>query len=347
MEVERIGLLEKKNDIKVSIIVPVYNEEFYLYDCVNSIINQTYRNLDIILVDDGSKENVARDCDLLAQKDGRIKVIHKENHGLSAARLSGIDIAVGDYIMFVDNDDIIAENTVEILLNSAFDADIVVGRSIDLVNVSEFSSNNKTTADYTLLTGKEVCEWMAVDREKKIITPLWGKLYSRDYISKIDLRKYEEICPTIYFEDVLMTPILYRMAEKVSIVDEALYVHREIETSISHARKLSSYYYEQIESGNILLDFCKSNDIPLMFQFELEIYYRVLLRIWCLIPNAELDDTTKEGYKLSIKKYYKKYFKDMMRSKQSLFRKIFYMTFLVNKDLWGTIVYRLYFKKDV
>lgn len=347
MEVERIGLLEKKNDIKVSIIVPVYNEELYLYDCVNSIINQTYRYLDIILVDDGSNAAVARDCDALAQKDGRIHVIHKKNEGLSAARLSGINVAVGDYIMFVDDDDIIAENTVEILLNYAFDADIISGRSVDLADVSEFSSNNKTTADYTMLTGKEVCEWMAVDRDKKIITPLWGKLYSRNFISKIDLHRYEEICPTIYFEDVLMTPILYCKAEKISIVDEIVYVHREIETSISHARKLSGYYYEQIESGNILLDFCKSNDIPLMFQFELEIYYRVLLRIWCLLPYAELDDTTKEKYKLSIKKYYKKYFKDMMRSRQSLFRKIFYMTFLVNNDLWGKIVYRLYFKKDV
>ena len=87
---------------KVSVIVPVYNVEKYLHKCLDSIINQTYRNLEIILVDDGSPDNCGAICDEYAQKDSRIKVIHQKNGGLSAARNTGLDCAVGEYISFVD-----------------------------------------------------------------------------------------------------------------------------------------------------------------------------------------------------------------------------------------------------
>lgn len=92
-------------DLKISIIVPVYNSEKYIADCVRSISNQTYKNIEIILVNDGSTDTSGEICDRLAQNDERIKVIHKENGGTSAARNDGIDAASGDYITFVDNDD--------------------------------------------------------------------------------------------------------------------------------------------------------------------------------------------------------------------------------------------------
>lgn len=104
---------------KVSVIVPIYNVEKYLDRCVNSIINQTYTNLEIILVDDGSPDNCPNLCDDWAKKDSRIKVIHKENGGLSDARNAGLDICTGDYVTFVDSDDLIDEKFVEVLLNIA------------------------------------------------------------------------------------------------------------------------------------------------------------------------------------------------------------------------------------
>ncbi|MCH5320896.1 MAG: glycosyltransferase, partial [Eubacterium sp.] len=93
------------NSQKVSIIVPVYNVEKYLNRCVESIVKQTYTNLEIILVDDGSPDNCPAMCDAWAERDSRIKVIHKENGGVSSARNIGIDNADGDYISFVDSDD--------------------------------------------------------------------------------------------------------------------------------------------------------------------------------------------------------------------------------------------------
>ena len=96
-----------KNMKKVSVIVPVYNVENYLEECVNSILNQTYENLEIILVDDGSTDNCPQICDDWAKKDKRIKVIHKANGGVSSARNVGLDNATGEYIGFVDSDDYI------------------------------------------------------------------------------------------------------------------------------------------------------------------------------------------------------------------------------------------------
>ena len=104
---------------KISIIVPIYNVEKYLNRCIDSIINQTYKNLEIILVDDGSPDNCGKICDEYAKKDNRIKVVHKENGGVSSARNAGLDIVTGDYIGFVDGDDYIKFNMYEKLLNSA------------------------------------------------------------------------------------------------------------------------------------------------------------------------------------------------------------------------------------
>ena len=101
----------------ISVIVPVYNVEKFLVKCVDSILAQTYTNLEIILVDDGSPDNCPAICDELAKKDNRIKVVHKENGGLSSARNAGLDIAKGEYIGFVDSDDFIAQDMYEYLYN--------------------------------------------------------------------------------------------------------------------------------------------------------------------------------------------------------------------------------------
>lgn len=111
----------------VSIIVPVYNIENYAENCIKSLVNQTYQDIEIILVDDGSTDNSGKICDDFAQQHELIKVVHKENGGLSSARNAGLDVASGDYIMFIDGDDYIAENAVEILLKHIAnnDADMV------------------------------------------------------------------------------------------------------------------------------------------------------------------------------------------------------------------------------
>lgn len=100
----------------VSVIIPVYNVEKYIYKCLDSIVKQTYNTIEIILVDDGSTDSSGRICDEYAKKDSRIRVIHKENGGLGSARNAGLDVAIGKYILFIDSDDWVDENYVESLL---------------------------------------------------------------------------------------------------------------------------------------------------------------------------------------------------------------------------------------
>ena len=102
----------------VSVVVPVYHAQKYLNECVDSLLRQTYKNIEIILVDDGGNDNCPKMCDDWARKDTRIKVIHKENGGLSSARNTGLDIAEGEYISFIDSDDYVAENFIENIIYS-------------------------------------------------------------------------------------------------------------------------------------------------------------------------------------------------------------------------------------
>lgn len=116
-------MLLKKEDMnkipKVSIIVPIYNVEKYLDRCIQSLVNQTLNDIEIILVDDGSPDNCPSMCDEYAQKDNRIKVIHKQNAGLGYARNSGLEIAIGEYIAFVDSDDYVDTSMYETLYKKA------------------------------------------------------------------------------------------------------------------------------------------------------------------------------------------------------------------------------------
>ena len=109
---------------QISIIVPVYNSEKYLGACIDSILSQSFRDIELILVDDGSRDSSSRICDDYAQKDGRVKVIHKANGGVSAARNDGLDIAKGEYITFIDSDDWVEREYLSTLSNYR-DYDIV------------------------------------------------------------------------------------------------------------------------------------------------------------------------------------------------------------------------------
>ena len=98
----------------VSVIIPVYNVEIYLRECLQSVIGQTYKNLEILLIDDGATDNSGKICDEIAKEDQRIKVFHRENEGVSAARNFGIEQASGGWIFFVDSDDLLMQNTIEL-----------------------------------------------------------------------------------------------------------------------------------------------------------------------------------------------------------------------------------------
>lgn len=172
----------------ISVIVPVYKVEVYLKRCVDSIINQSYQNLEIILVDDGSPDQCPQICDEYAKKDNRIKVIHKENEGLSSARNIGINVAKGEYIGFVDSDDWIALNMYEILYKviKYFDADIACGEMVR-VSDKEYKKNNYATDDYNfeIFDANEFAEKYFRITSQETVYYAWNKLYKRNVGKKI------------------------------------------------------------------------------------------------------------------------------------------------------------------
>lgn len=174
----------------ISVIIPVYNVEKYLHRCLDSVIAQTYQNLEIICVDDGSIDESGRICDQYAVRDARIKVIHQENQGLSAARNRGLDAAEGEYIAFVDSDDYILEGMYKKMLDKLLDY------SVDLCVCQwqyEFSDGrqvvkrkNIAPTIYGRKTSLEFARFLYMGNyENGVVVAAWNKLYRRTLLDKI------------------------------------------------------------------------------------------------------------------------------------------------------------------
>ncbi len=208
----------------ISVIVPVYKVEEYLDQCVRSIVGQTYKNLEIILVDDGSPDNCPAMCDAWAQKDSRIKVIHKENGGLSDARNAGLAVATGDCIGFVDSDDYIAPTMYEELLVHLTDT----GSDLAACGVQMVWEDGKTAlltcAGSALLDNAQAME--AILDESWLKQPVWYKLYRRSAVAGILFEKGK--C----HEDVFWSWQPIARANRVCVFDTPLYFYRQRSGSI-------------------------------------------------------------------------------------------------------------------
>ena len=169
----------------ISVIVPVYKVEPYLDRCVQSIVDQTYQNLEIILVDDGSPDNCPAMCDAWAEKDSRIRVIHKENGGLSDARNAGMAIAAGDYIAFVDSDDWIDAQMYQYLYEAiaATDSDIAACGAKRVWPDGRPKKELRSVNNYCILEPDSIME--AFITSNGLIQTVWNKLYKRNVIKNI------------------------------------------------------------------------------------------------------------------------------------------------------------------
>ena len=276
----------------VSIIVPVYNVEKYIDSCVISIITQTYKNLQVILVDDGTPDNSGKICDEYAKKDNRITVIHKENGGLSSARNAGLDIAKGDYIMFVDGDDYIADNAVEILVsaNEKYDADFV---QFELIHTKcEDYIKNSVNENYNvqIITDLDKMYWKmyeTVGSGESACTKLYKK-------HLFDGLKFKE---GIIHEDVYFTLFMLQRAKKAAYIDIGLYYYIVRENSII----TSAFSKKKLDSIWVLEERIK--EFKRLGFADLEEYanekcFFHLTNMWCLAKHAK----DKECLKIIDKK---------------------------------------------
>lgn len=216
---------------KISIIVPIYNVEKYLADCMESLINQTYENIEIILIDDGSTDNSPEICDQYCKKDNRIIVIHKENEGLSAARNLGADKAKGKYIAFIDSDDLVSLDYIDILYENI----IKYNSDIAVVKYQRFKSN-KDIAEIKNITENKIINLNMIEYVERALyqnnqtlysVAAWGKLYNTSIFKNI---KY----PTGKLnEDLAVILELEKYSKRVVCIDSIKYYYRISKNSIT------------------------------------------------------------------------------------------------------------------
>ena len=234
----------------ISIIIPVYKVEKYLEKCIQSLINQTYENLQIILVDDGSPDNCGKICDEYAKKDHRIEVIHKSNGGLSDARNKGLEIAKGEYIGFIDSDDYIESDMYEVLYN-------LLKQYNAYVSICNF---------YTVSQGKiaiknaenGIKEYNRIEILKEVLLDnniqsyAWNKLYKKELFDEIKYpvgKKYEDIGTTFYLLEKCNKVVVTGKPEYYYINRQDSIVNNVTETTITDYIELIMQRYDYIEEN--------------------------------------------------------------------------------------------------
>ena len=212
----------------ISVIVPVYNVSEYLCECIDSILAQTYQNLEIILVDDGSTDSCPALCDSYVSKDRRIKVIHQINQGLSAARNKGYETSKGDYIAFVDADDTIFCTYIEKLHKLIIKNNAQIAICAYTRTRNDLAKGNGAE-DYVMTSEKMLKEWHG--KRKSIETVAWNKLYSRGIFENFkDCKIFPE---GKIHEDIYTSHMFVYYADIIAITNAKLYYYRMREESLS------------------------------------------------------------------------------------------------------------------
>lgn len=231
----------------VSVIVPIYKVEPFIHKCVDSIVSQTYRNLDIILVDDGSPDNCGIIADQYANSDSRITVIHKENGGLSDARNAGLKIAKGDFIVFVDSDDYINENYVDKMLSLCIEnaADIAVCSHSFYDEIGNLWGNEVGKKKIQILDGVEASKIILY--QKGYDVSAWGKIYKKSVFANLFFPK------GLNFEDIPTTYQAFMKSNKVIFTNEKFYYY-QIRANSIETEKFNYKKLDGIKTGEILIN---------------------------------------------------------------------------------------------
>ena len=242
--------------IMISVIVPVYEVEAWLPDCVDSILGQTLTEFELILIDDGSPDRCGDICNSYAARDPRVRVIHQQNAGLSAARNAGIRAASGRYLAFIDSDDLVSADYLELLLGAVQEtgADIAACGNLhfqDGALAPPLSAGN-CLGELALMTGKEACK--AVYSEHPYIQiSAWGKLFLAE------LWEQTQFPVGKLYEDQWVIPLLLYNAHTVVAVSKKLYYYRERPNSITSLR-FSLKNYDNIEGLDHAVSYFRSLD---------------------------------------------------------------------------------------
>lgn len=245
-------------------IVPVYQVEKYIAQCIESVLNQTFKDFELILIDDGSKDQSGSICDLYAAKDDRILVIHTENRGAAAARNVGLDHASGRYITFLDGDDYLDEHMIarmyEEIEHSEYD--MVVCDFLNLLPDEE--DNFIVHLQEETVNGRNVLEHLKNERNYGLWTIVWNKIYKREVLENLRFPDGK------YFEDEFFSNQLYLFSNQIHVIPDVLCYHRVLASSTMNTQKIENYLD--------LLDALQERlDIYFKYDYSEDEIYKVLI----------------------------------------------------------------------
>ena len=304
--------MTNKTESMVSFVIPCYNVENYIVNCVNSIISQDYNNIEIILVDDGSKDSTGKIIDNIAKKNSNIRVIHKENSGVSSARNDGIKYSTGDYIVFVDADDYLSKDYTAYMVNiiSSQDADMALSMNC-----------------YTKLNEKQIVKDIieTYDSEKatalllgpRVIVGCWNKIYRRDFVVKNKLR----FSPTqFYGEGLLFITTATQLAKRIAVGRRKVYYYRRN----NYASACTKFKIENFYNGFQSIKLIENNLIlktPLVL--EMLAWHRCQFKMGTVvrIKSAKASQQYMSYYEESLKYVRHNMWPILLNNKLSLYKR--------------------------
>ncbi len=303
---------------RISIIVPVYNVELYLKRCVDSILGQTYKDFELILVNDGSPDNCGNICNELALKDSRVKVIHKKNGGLSSARNAGLDMAVGEYVGFVDSDDWITNDMYEHLIGLVDEYDCEIASASYVFSNGE-SVFNQSKIKINKYTRKEALYFYLFEGMSKRIAdyPVWIKLYRRELFNDIKFPLDQ------LYEDVATNFSLIQKSSTYVKSNKVCYFYFQDSASITRGG-FSERDFDVIKVGKQLVNLAleeNDNDILQLAQMKsARSYFSLLTKIAVYgFVNSSNDE---KKIIITLTKELRKHYWILMKSPMPINRKI-------------------------
>lgn len=321
----------------ISIVVPIYNVDKYLNQCIDSLINQTYKNLEIILVNDGSVDNCPKICDEYAAKDNRVKVIHKVNGGISDARNKGIIASTGEYMMFVDSDDWIELDTCELLLENikSNKSDISMCsyvREFNKKSLPKIIFNRDMVFDESEckniyrrlfgLTGEQLSNPENADS----ICPVWMKLYKSSLIKGNNIL-FKDIKNIGTYEDGIFNIYVFKYVKKASFINKYLYHYRKTNEESITSKYKENLLIQWVNLFQIMSNYIDENKLDDSFREALN--NRIALSILGLGINICLSDKNmlykiKEIKKIINIPMFKKSYKHLILKNFPIHWKVFY-----------------------
>ena len=296
-------MIEEK---KISVIVPIYNVEKYLEKCINSIVFQTYKNIEILLIDDGSTDKSSYICEEWKKRDSRINVVHKANGGLSDARNCGLNIASGEYVCFIDSDDYIENDYIEKLYKILIENKLRVSQcGINYINENDKKLKQIGYRTDIVLKGREIikdsCDKHFIENEV-----VWNRLYDIKIFENLRFPKGK-----IHEDEYITYKILYN-EDKIAITAECLYKYRQSNNSIMRSKYSIKKFRDFSEAYKEKIMYFKEREDIELYDMVIRSYLsnlsNIFIKIKKNIPNSR-------KYLEEIKEEYRYYFKYVINSK--------------------------------